>query len=110
MAEYTMRETDGTVFLTISGELILNTHSQLKDEIKAHLSGKKRVIVDLSGVPFIDSSGLGMLISWFKSVNEADGRIVFASLNPYVRKIIKISKLDKIFLLADTPTEAQELL
>lgn len=109
MAEYTIQQTDGIMTLKISGELVL-TNAQLKDEIKEHLRGQKKVIVDLSGVDFVDSSGLGMLISWFKNVNEAHGKIVFALITPYVRKIIKISKLDKILLLADTLEEAKELL
>lgn len=111
MAEYKVREENEIIFITITGELVLSTVVPMKDEIKNHLQGADlRAIVDLSGVDFVDSSGLGMLISWFKCVSEAKGRIVFAAITPYVKKIIKISKLDKIFLLADDVEQAKELL
>ena len=111
MAEYTINEENGRLILHLKGELVLNAVTELKDEIKSHLKNENlKVIADLSDVEFVDSSGLGMLISWFKCVNEENGRIVFANVQPYVRKIIKISKLDKIFTLAETLDEAKELL
>ena len=111
MAEYTINEENGRLILHLKGELVLNAVTELKDEIKSHLKNENlKVIADLSDVEFVDSSGLGMLISWFKCVTEANGRIVFANVQPYVRKIIKISKLDKIFTLTETLDEAKELL
>ena len=111
MAEYTINEENGRLILHLKGELVLNAVTELKDEIKSHLKNENlKVIADLSDVEFVDSSGLGMLSSWFKCVNEENGRIVFANVQPYVRKIIKISKLDKIFTLAETLDEAKELL
>ena len=73
-------------------------------------SQQYHVIIDLSQVSFIDSSGLGALIAWFKMVNQHQGRIVFCGLTDHVRKIIGYAKLDKIFTIVDTMEEAEKAL
>ena len=87
------------VTAAISGEFILGCTSEIKEKVK-----------NLSQVSFIDSSGLGALIAWFKMVNQHQGRIVFCGLTDHVRKIIGYAKLDKIFTIVDTMEEAEKAL
>ena len=61
----------------------------------------KKIIVDMEKVPFMDSSGLGMLISLYKYVNENQGKIVYTGLSEYILKILGFAKLDKIFIISD---------
>lgn len=110
MAEVRIIKEGEVLQVVLSGELVLNNAAAIKDEVKARLEEAPKVMVNLAELDFVDSSGLGVLISWFKAVNERKGTIVYCALSPYVAKIIRIAKLDKIFLLADDEEQAKDLL
>ena len=100
------------VTAAISGEFILGCTSEIKEKVKSYMESSQQyhVIIDLSQVSFIDSSGLGALIAWFKMVNQHQGSIVFCGLTDHVRKIIGYAKLDKIFTIVDTTEKAETAL
>lgn len=111
MAEVQITQEKEILKVVLSGELVLNNAATIKDEVKAQLAEEcPKVLVDLAKLDFVDSSGLGVLISWFKAVNERKGTIVYCAFTPYVAKIVRIAKLDKIFLLADDEEQAKVLL
>jgi len=63
---------------------------------------KKRpphVVVDLSGVTFIDSSGLAVLIRAMQDVQKYGGKLRLSGMNENVRPIFEIARLDQIFLI-----------
>lgn len=64
------------------------------------------VIVDLSGVEFIDSAGVGVLVGLFKSLRMRGGRARFCGLTPGVRAVIEIIRLDRIFEIDDAASAA----
>jgi anti-sigma B factor antagonist len=73
-------------------------------DLKAHLKrlvegGHIRLVVDLTDVPFIDSSGLAALVSAFKAAREAGGTIKLAGLNEQTRTIFTLTRLDRVFEL-----------
>ena len=94
--------------ITLEGNLMggpdastLNTmlHQLLAD-------GKKRVVLDLSGVQFINSSGLGLLIGGVNAMRSAGGTLKVAGASEKVRGLIKITKLEQVFELYPTVAEA----
>jgi anti-anti-sigma factor len=62
--------TDGTARLTVSGELDLATVPQLKAEVQTALRTTQRLLIDLSGLTFVDSSGLSLLIKLNERANS----------------------------------------
>lgn len=108
MAQLSIQSEKEYLLVTINGELVLADSQQIKEEVKKAIEEDKRyqVIIDLSGVDFIDSSGLGVLIGWFKTVNQAQGKIAYVGLAEYVKKIISLAKLDKIFPIYSSASEA----
>ena len=108
MAQISIQAEEVYLLVTITGELVLTDSQQIKEEVKSAIEKDARyqVIIDLSGVDFIDSSGLGVLIGWFKTVNQAQGKIAYVGLTEYVNKIISLAKLDKIFPICASVTEA----
>ena len=112
MIEVKIEKNTEIVQVVLKGELVLNNAAGVKDEVKEKLAeeNEPKVLVDLKDLEFVDSSGLGVLISWFKLANEKKGKIVFCSLSDYVAKIIKIAKLDKILILAEDEEKGKELL
>jgi anti-sigma B factor antagonist len=66
------------------------------------------MILDLSGVPYLDSSGLGSLVSACTSAAKAGRRIALAGVNHRVLKVFEITKVEQIFLMFPTLSEAIE--
>jgi anti-sigma B factor antagonist len=68
--------------------------------------GKHNVVIDLSGVKFMNSSGLGMLIGGLTTVKKADGRLILAGVTDKIESLLIITKLITIFETSDTVDEA----
>jgi len=68
------------------------------------------VILDFSGVPYLDSSGLGSLVSACTSCVKAGRRVALSGVNPRVRKVFEITKVEQILLLFPTLDDALEAL
>jgi anti-sigma B factor antagonist len=70
--------------------------------------GHFRVVLDLSGVDFVDSSGLGALIHMHKTF-EPQGRLVLCNVAPRISELFKITRLERVFAIAGTADEAANL-
>ena len=101
------RSIRGHTVLTITGELDIATAITLEDRITALLDDAAApVIIDLSGVPFCDASGLRMLVDLRRRA-EARGRALsLAGLRPNVSKLLRITSLHRTFVVYPTITEA----
>jgi len=94
-------------FMEIDGEVDAEHAAQLKKAIaKAREDFAKSFVLDLSQVSFIDSTGLGVLISLMRHLHEAKGRLKLVGLRDEVRSIFEITRLYKVFELAGTAEEA----
>ena len=98
---------DTTCLLGIEGEVDVYTSPQLKQEIiKLAESGVKRLIIDLSKVEYMDSTGLGVLISGLKRLRESEGNLALVGPGVRITRIFEITGLDKIFDIYQTEAEA----
>jgi anti-sigma B factor antagonist len=93
------------VTVAAAGDVDLESAPALTSELKRVL-GPRPVLLDLSGVEFMDSSGLGVLIGAHKEAAALGGVLILVGPVPRVRKIFKITKLNKIFTIHETPAEA----
>ena len=88
--------------LTFTGDLDLGTlnlaKSRLQDEM---LPDRRRFVLDLDRVGYIDSSGLGFLIGALKKVREREGDLVIARLNAYMLGIFKLLNLHEVLDVYD---------
>lgn len=86
------------VALTVQGRLDATTAPELKAEIKQLVAtGFHRLIIDLAGVPFIDSSGLAALVVGLKATRETGGMLKLVGLNDQAMTVFKITLLDRVF-------------
>jgi anti-sigma B factor antagonist len=84
--------------VVLHGRLNAVSAPELKARLKQLLQGgSAQLIVDLSGVAFVDSSGLSALISGLKSAREAGGYLKLAGLNEQVGSIFRLTRLDRVF-------------
>jgi anti-sigma B factor antagonist len=70
--------------------------------------GAPTMILDFSGVPYLDSSGLGCLVSAYTSCSKAGRRVALTGVNQRVRKVFEITKVEQIFLMFPTLADAIE--
>jgi anti-sigma B factor antagonist len=94
--------------LALKGELKLGEgQALLKDKINSLVhQGRKNVLVDLGGVTYIDSSGIGELASAFTSLARAGGSIKLLNLTKRVKDLLIITKLLTVFDSFDTEPDA----
>ncbi|GIX47314.1 MAG: anti-sigma factor antagonist [Candidatus Tectimicrobiota bacterium] len=102
-----VHEEQGVAVVEVSGELDAAHHSELGDTIERLLTqGQRRVVLDLHDVPFIDSMGLATLVRCFKRVRSGAGRLALASLQPAVRRVLELTRLDRAFDVHGDVSEA----
>ena len=90
----------------------MDTHgiADFKAKLKEHLDrGCTRVVLDLSDVEFVDSSGLGAMVGMFKLLPPG-GDMALCGLQPTVQNLVKLTRLDKVFRILPTLEEALAIL
>lgn len=100
------RKSGRACVVEVGGEVELHSASQLRDELM-HASETENpcVVVDLSRVTFIDSTGLGVLVGAFKSVRER-GALSLVCPQRAVKRVFEITGLTQVFPIFDTLEEA----
>ena len=100
--EIVQEQVNGVDVLRLEGRLDASSSKEIKDRI-SDLAKNKRVnlVVDMAGINFIDSSGLGSLVASLRSVNKLGGDIRIASLQDQVRAIFELTRLHRIFEIFD---------
>ena len=98
---------DGVTRVTVEGQLIVANRQELKEIVQDELErGARRFVLDFTPTAYIDSSGLGALVSISKRVREAGGELRLAGLNEDLRSLFELTKLDTLFSIAGTVDEA----
>jgi anti-sigma B factor antagonist len=95
--------------VTVEGEVDIYTSPALKAALaSASEVGCRMIVVDLGGVGFIDSSGLGVLMGALRRAREAGGDLRVVSARDAVARVLRLTELDKVFALRATVAEALE--
>jgi anti-sigma B factor antagonist len=101
------KDKSGVVVVKVDGQLIVGNRHELKDLIQTALDGgARRLLIDFSGTGYIDSSGLGALVSISKRVREAGGELRLSGLNEDLRSLFELTKLDTLFTISETSGQA----
>jgi anti-sigma B factor antagonist len=107
MAFTQSKDRSGVVVVRVEGQLIVGNRSELKELVQRALdAGERKFVLDFGGTGYIDSSGLGALVSLSKRVREAGGELRLAGLNEDLRSLFELTKLDTLFAIAETPAQA----
>ena len=101
------RDGSGVTVIKVEGQMVVGNRQELKDLVFAALDkGDRRILIDFSQTGYIDSSGLGALVSISKRVREAGGELRLSGLNEDLRSLFELTKLDTLFAIAETPQQA----
>lgn len=105
------RENEQTTIVNFS-ENINKLNVIIADKVKLELnnlldSGHNNIIVDLSTITFIDSSGFGALVTVFNHARNVQARLLLANISNETKELIKITKLDQVFDIYNSVGEAK---
>lgn len=100
-------EMKDVVVIGVDGQLIVGNRHDLKKKVLDALdAGDRRFVVDFTATGYIDSSGLGVLVSLAKKIREMGGDLRLAGLNDDLRTLFELTKLDSLFTLTRSAEEA----
>lgn len=96
------------VVMSVQGEIDLYTVPKLQRELAGALAAADpvRLVVDLSGVDFCDSTGVNVLLAAHRQAREKGGDLELAAPRPAVRKILQVTGLETVFTVIDNPAHA----
>ena len=104
-----VEDQDGTVTIRPEGEVDLAHSPSLRHRLMEVITeGPTRVILDLAHVPYMDSSGVATLVEALQQCRGRDARLVLAAMQPRVRSVFEIARLDTVFTICDDLQTAQE--
>jgi anti-sigma B factor antagonist len=96
-----------THVISVGGEIHVSTASEFQRRLDAAISrGKTAVVLDLSEVEFIDSTGLSVILNGLRRVTRQRGRMALVCTNPTVLRLFEITRLDTTFDIHDTREDA----
>lgn len=96
---------DGTVIITLVGPLTLSNMFGLQDELRA--SKSQVLILDLSGSPYMDSAGLGLLMNCYVSAEGAGRKFFLVGVNDRVATLLDLTKVTNILTTFPSVEEAE---
>ena len=102
------RQVDGITIIDLSGRITLGEGSVvLRDAIRDVVAaGNKKILLNLGDVTYIDSSGIGELVSSFTSVRNQGGELKLLNLTKKVHDLLQITKLYTVFDIKDDEAQA----
>lgn len=98
---------DGVTVVDVEGQLIVGNRQELKQKVLDVLEGGgRKFVIDFHQTGYIDSSGLGVLVSLSKKIREQGGELRLSGLNEDLRTLFELTKLDTLFRITDSKEEA----
>ena len=105
--EILKREAQGVVLLDLAGEVDLYNAGALKETVREIIAvGKHRIIINMQNVPYIDSTGIGVMLSFLQPLRQQQGDLKLVSLSAAVTKVFQLTNLVKFFSIFDSEDAA----
>jgi anti-sigma B factor antagonist len=104
--KHSVKEDRGSVIVAFAGEVDLEHSPQAREILLDQVGRRRRVLVDLSEVEYIDSSGIASLVEAFQKSKKTGNGFALAAPNPAALRVLELARLDKVFLIFATLEEA----
>jgi anti-sigma B factor antagonist len=100
--------TEGSAVVTLLSSMTLGTSLKVADsQIHSAISeGATRMVIDLTGVDYMDSAGLGMLVFVYGTLNEKNGTLRLCGVAPRLRTLLKVTQTDAVLTIDATREES----
>lgn len=100
--EHRIKEQEGVSIVTIEGDVDLYSSPKAREVFLDCVAKKLPVLVDLSNVGYIDSSGVASLVECLQASRKAGRNFALASVSEAALKVLRLARLDKVFTIFDT--------
>ena len=102
------RKDGDAVIVAVRGEIDLQNSPELRTELLDLLTkhAPQRLVINLAQVPYMDSSAIAVLVESLQKLRKSGGRLFLIGLQPRVRGLLEIARLDSIFVIAKDEAEA----
>lgn len=104
--EHSVQVLAGGVVVILRGEVDLRNSPRARKLLLDHVARSERVVVDLSGVSYLDSSGLASLVEALQAARRRQGRLSLAAVSEAAERVLHLARLDKVFALYPSVAEA----
>jgi len=103
-----VKEVNGYTVITVETERldVVNMKEMKEAMMEIVDAGNHKMVIDLSPVKFIDSSGLSVIISLFKRLNTSNGELILCGLGEQPKELLQITQLIRLFKVVDACEEA----
>lgn len=107
--DYKTRTEDSRTILELSGDLDVTSAPALQAALQELIDqGIRSLIVDLTDVPFMDSSGLGVLVAAHRRMTAVGGQLALVNPTPTLRKVFELTRTNRLFHLYETLEQATQ--
>ncbi|HTT67738.1 MAG TPA: STAS domain-containing protein [Gemmatimonadales bacterium] len=107
MAFNVRKHPGGVLVIDVDGQLIVGNRQELKQRVLDALeAGDRKFLIDFTRTGYIDSSGLGVLVSLSKKIRDEGGDLRLAGLNEDLKTLFELTKLDTLFAITDSADQA----
>ncbi len=104
---FILTRTDHVLLVEVDGQLVVGNRQEFKQAVLDQVEhGVRLVVIDFARSPYIDSSGLGALVSLGKRLRDAGGDLRLAGLNEDLRTLFELTRLDALFPLFASRADA----
>ena len=105
-----VRRTGDSTIVVLNGDIDLNHSPSLHEALVAVTNEQpRRLVLNLTDVQYMDSSGVGTLVDVFRRVAKYQGKLVLYGLTPRVKGVFEVTKLDRFFTICDTLEQAETM-
>lgn len=98
-----LRSNKDTLTAYLTGDLDHHTAKSMRNDIDKEINSKhpKKLILDFSGVTFMDSSGIGLIMGRYKLMQDTGGKVTVARPPAYIKKVLRLSGIDRLAEVTD---------
>ncbi|GAB4529311.1 MAG: hypothetical protein Kow0063_06270 [Anaerolineae bacterium] len=97
---HTRQVNEDCATVALVGRLDAGNAQTLKESLEQLINGGlTRLVIDLTGVPFIDSAGLSVLVSALKATRRLGGQVILSGVQPQARTVFSLTMLDQVFAI-----------
>ncbi len=100
--EHQIREEGGAIIVALEGDVDLQSSPEARTILLDCVAKKKPVLVDLSGVGYIDSSGVASLVESLQTARKSGSNVILVAVSEGAQRVLQLARLDKVFTICDT--------
>ncbi len=100
--KHEIREEGGAVIVALEGDVDLQSSPEARKVLLECVGRKKPVLVDLSGVGYIDSSGVASLVESLQTARKSGSNLILVAVSEGALRVLQLARLDKVFTICDS--------